>query len=59
MCGGVIGAISAILVINLVGEQFAGAGFFAMAAISFAAGSVGNSLIGGIVGRLRGNSPQR
>jgi hypothetical protein len=53
MCGGVIGAISAVVINYLVGAQFANAGFFGMAVISFAAGSVGNSLVGGIVGLVR------
>lgn len=53
MCGGVIGAISAIVINSLVGEHFASAGFLGMAVISFAAGSVGNSLVGGIVGLFR------
>jgi len=53
MCGGVIGAIAALVVNYLVGPQFASNGFFAMALISFAAGSVGNSLVGGIVGMAR------
>jgi hypothetical protein len=53
MCGGVIGAISAVVIYSLVGAQFANAGFIGMAIISFAAGSVGNSLVGGIVGLFR------
>jgi hypothetical protein len=53
MCGGVIGAISAIVINSLVGEHFASAGFLGMVLISFAAGSVGNSLVGGIVGLFR------
>jgi hypothetical protein len=53
MCGGIIGAISAIVINQIVAGQLAGAGFFATALVSFAAGSVGNSLIGGIVGRIR------
>jgi hypothetical protein len=53
MCGGVIGAISAIVINSLVGEHFASAGFLGTVVISFAAGSVGNSLVGGIVGLFR------
>ena len=56
MCGGIIGAISAVVVIYLAGAQFANAGFFAMAVISFAAGVVGDSLIGGVVGMARRGS---
>jgi hypothetical protein len=54
MCGGIIGAISAIVINQLVGGQLTSAGFLGMAVVSFAAGSVGNSLIGGIVGLVRG-----
>jgi hypothetical protein len=53
MCGGVIGAISAVVLNYVIGAHFADAGFFATALISFAAGSVGNSLVGGIVGMAR------
>jgi hypothetical protein len=53
ICGGIIGAISAVLVLYLVGPQFANAGFFALAVISFAAGVVGDSLVGGLVGMAR------
>lgn len=56
ICGGVIGAIAALVIYYVVGPQFASNGFFAMAAISFAAGSVGNSLVGGIVGMARRGS---
>ena len=53
MCGAVIGAISAVVVIYLAGAQFANAGFFGLALISFAAGSAGNTLVGGIVRLFR------
>jgi hypothetical protein len=53
MCGGFVGALSAVVIYALVGGQLASAGFLGMAVTSFAAGSVGNSLVGGIVGRLR------
>jgi len=56
MCGGVIGAVAALVVNYAVGAHFANAGFIGMAIISFAAGSVGNSLIGGLVGMARGGS---
>ena len=52
-CGGVIGAISAIVINSMIGDHFASAGFLGMVVISFAAGSVGNSLVGGIVGLFR------
>ena len=53
MCGGIIGARSAIVINQIVAGHIAGGGFFATAVISFAAGYVGNSLIGGIVGLMR------
>jgi hypothetical protein len=56
MCGALIGAISAVVVIYLVGPQFANAGFIGTAIISFAAGSAGNTLVGGLVGLMRRGS---
>lgn len=56
VCAGVIGALSALVINWVVGAHFANAGFVGMAVISFAAGSVGNSLIGGLVGLMRKGS---
>lgn len=53
-CGGVIGAISAIVIYPLVSNLVAEAGFTGLVVTAFAAGSFGNGLIGGIVGMIRG-----
>ncbi len=54
VCGGIIGSISAIVIYPLVSAQVADAGFAGLVVTAFAAGSFGNSLIGGIVGMVRG-----
>ena len=53
VCGGIVGALSAILVNIVVGPQIAEAGFVGLAVTSLAAGSFGNNLVGGIVGLIR------
>jgi hypothetical protein len=54
VCGGIIGSISAIVIYPLVSPLVADAGFAGLVVTAFAAGSFGNSLVGGIVGMVRG-----
>jgi len=54
MCGGIIGALSAIVINQIVAGHISGGGFFATAVVSFAAGYVGNSLIGVVDVLMRG-----
>ncbi len=53
VCGGIIGAISAIVINVLIGPSIVGDGFFAQAATFFAAGYAGNSLVGSVAGLAR------
>jgi hypothetical protein len=54
VCGGIIGALSAIVINMIAGPAMADAGFFGHALVSFAAGFVGNQIVGGAVGMMRG-----
>lgn len=54
VCGGLIGSLSAIVIYPMVSTLVADAGFTGMVVTAFAAGSFGNSLVGGIVGMVRG-----
>ena len=54
VCGGIIGAISAVVINPAVAPALTDAGFFCHALVSFMAGAVGNHLIGGGVGMMMG-----
>ena len=55
VCGGIIGAVSAVVIYPLVASQLVDAGFLGLAVTAFTAGYAGNGLVGGIVGMVRGN----
>ena len=56
VCGGIIGAISAVVLDPIVASGLGDAGFLGRAVMAFAAGAVGNNIIGGAVGLLRGKA---
>ena len=53
VCGGIIGSLSAIVIYPMVSSLVTDAGFTGMVVTAFAAGSFGNSLVGGVVGMIR------
>lgn len=55
VCGGLVGFVSAILVARIAGVP-ADAGFIGSAIVAFAAGSVGNTIVGGAVRLMRGST---
>jgi hypothetical protein len=50
MCGQIIGAISAVILVAVVGPHFESSGLLGLGAIAFFGGSFGSNLIGGIRG---------
>jgi hypothetical protein len=48
MCGQIVGAISAVILVAVLGSTIESAGLIGLATFSFFAGSFGSSLIGGI-----------
>lgn len=54
VCGQLIGALAAIVLYAIFGREMAEIGFTGFAIVSFAAGSVANKLVGGLVAQVRG-----
>ena len=54
MCGGIVGAVSAVILVAVLGSAVESAGLGGLIAFSFFAGSFGNSLVGNIAGMARG-----
>lgn len=50
MCGQFIGAISAVILVAVVGPSFEGSGLFGLVTLSFFAGSFGSNLVGNLRG---------
>ena len=50
MCGGIVAAISAVILVAVLGPAAETAGLGGLIALSFFAGSFGSSLVGGIRG---------
>jgi hypothetical protein len=53
-CGGLIGAISAVILVAVLGSHVETAGLGGLIAFSFFAGSFGHSLVGTVAGLARG-----
>ena len=53
VCGPLFGALSAVLVSQLLGASIENAGFFGSAFVSLAAGKVGSDIVGFVVGLVR------
>lgn len=53
-CGAVIGALSAVLVVNVLRVPLADAGIIGTTIVSLAAGKVGSDIVGTVVGLFRG-----
>jgi len=56
VCGPIIGAISAVILVAVIGSQYKEAGFLGTVAISFFGGNFGSNLVGSIVGMARGRT---
>ena len=56
MCGQIIGAISAVILVAVVGPLYTEVGFLATVAISFFGGNFGSNLVGNLVGLTRGRA---
>jgi hypothetical protein len=54
VCGPLIGALSALVINQLVGHSLAEAGFFANAFVSLVAGKVGSDIVGNVARLARG-----
>ena len=54
VCGGLIGALTALLVLPVLNASIASAGFAGVVVASLAAGRVGGDIVGNIVGLIRG-----
>ena len=54
VCGGIIGAISAVVVFPLTQAALGDAGILGTTIVSLAAGKVGSDIVGNIVGLIRG-----
>jgi hypothetical protein len=50
MCGQIIGAISAVILVAVLGPSFEGSGLFGLVTLSFFAGSFGSNLVGNLRG---------
>src|SRR5437660_11644179 len=54
VCGPIIGAISAVILVAILGSSVEAGGLAGLIAFSFFAGSFGNTLVSGIAGMARG-----
>ncbi|TMJ00038.1 MAG: hypothetical protein E6G97_20855 [Alphaproteobacteria bacterium] len=54
MCGGIVAAISAVILVAILGPAAESAGLIGLATISFFAGSFGSNFVGGIRGMASG-----
>jgi len=52
MCGQIIGAISAVILVSVLGSHFEGSGLLGLVTLSFFAGSFGSNLIGNLRGMM-------
>jgi hypothetical protein len=50
MCGGIVGAISAVILVAVIGSSFESSGMIGLAVVAFFGGSFGSSVIAGIRG---------
>ena len=54
MCGAIVGAISAVILVAVLGSNIAGGGFVGLATLAFFGGSFGSKLVGGLRGMMAG-----
>ena len=54
VCNQLAGAVSAVILVAVVGPSFESTGLLGLAAISFFGGSFGANLLGGLRGSMRG-----
>lgn len=54
MCGQLIGALSAVILVAVLGPIYVGAGFLGMFTIAFFGGNFGANVAGNLVGLTRG-----